>query len=80
MKENKYAQFTLEELKAKAKKLKSITSIYTGMLMVLMFAVVFFGIRQGFSAISAFPFILLLILFVILKNAKELQEEIKSRG
>lgn len=80
MKENKYAQLSTDELKAKAKKLKSITSLYTGMLMVLMFAVVFFGIRQGFSAISAFPFILLPILFVILKNAKELQDEIKSRS
>lgn len=80
MKEYKYAQLSLEELKTKAKKLKSITSIYTGMLMVLMFAVVFFGIRQGFSVISAVPFILFPILYVILKNAKELQDEIKSRS
>jgi hypothetical protein len=80
MKENKYAKLSTDELKVKAKKLKSIISLYTGMLMVLMFVVVFFGIRQGFSVISAFPFILFPILYVILKNAKELQEEIKSRS
>ena len=79
MNENPYAKLTLEQLKNQAKTVKTIMSIFSGMLLVLVFAVVFLGIRQGFSTISVIPVALLPILFVMLNNLKTIQEEIQSR-
>ena len=80
MKENKYAQMSLEELKAKEKTLKSATSVFIGMLMVMVFAVVFLGIRQGFSVFSVLPVAFLPLLIANISGLKKVQEEIKSRG
>ncbi len=80
MKENKYAQMSLDELKAKEKTLKSATSAFIGILIVLVFAVVFLGIRQGFSVFSVLPVAFLPLLLANISGLKKLQEEIKSRG
>jgi Na+-transporting methylmalonyl-CoA/oxaloacetate decarboxylase beta subunit len=80
MQENKYSKMSLDELKAKEKTLKSATSVFMGVLMVLTFAVVFLGIRQGFSVFSVLPIAFLPLLLANISGLKKLQEEIKSRG
>ncbi|WP_394992399.1 hypothetical protein [Emticicia sp.] len=80
MKENNYSQMSLEELKAKEKTLKSATSAFIGVLIVLVFAVVFLGIRQGFSVFSVLPVAFLPLLLVNISGLKKVQEEIKSRN
>lgn len=80
MKENKYAQMSLEELKAKEKTLKSAISVFVGILMVLVFAVVFLGVRQGFSVFSILPVAFLPLILANINILKKLQEEIKSRN
>jgi hypothetical protein len=80
MSENPYSKMSLEELNAKVKTLKSVTSIFSGILFVLVFAVVFLGIRKGFSAISIVPVALIPILIINLGTLKKIQDEIKSRN
>ncbi len=80
MKENPYAKLSIEELQAKAKNLKKATSIFTGMLMVLMFAVIFLAIRQGFSMMTLVPTALLPMLIINLVSLAAIQKEIKARN
>ncbi|CAH0995998.1 hypothetical protein EMA8858_02126 [Emticicia aquatica] len=80
MSENPYSKMSLEELNTKVKTLKSVTSIFSGILFVLVFAVVFLGIRKGFSAISIVPVALIPILIINLGTLKKIQDEIKSRN
>ena len=80
MKENPYSKFSLDELNTKVKNLKKATSIFTGLLMVLMFAVIFLAIRQGFSMMTLVPTALLPMLIVNLMSLNAIQKEIKSRN
>ncbi|MFY7908897.1 MAG: hypothetical protein ACOVO2_05075 [Emticicia sp.] len=79
MKENPYAKMTLEELETKAKNAKKATSAIVGLLMVAVFAVVFLAIRQGFSAMTVVPSVLLPMLIINLASLNAIQKEIKSR-
>ncbi|GGD60248.1 hypothetical protein GCM10011514_25260 [Emticicia aquatilis] len=79
MKENPYAKLSLDELKTKAKNLKKATSIFTGILMVLIFAVVFLAIRQGFSMMTLVPTALLPMLIINIMSLNTIQKEIQSR-
>lgn len=74
-----YAKITLNELKAQAKIVKTMMSIFVGILLVLVFAAVSLGIRQGFYALSFIPIALFPLFFVILNNINNIQEEIKCR-
>lgn len=80
MKENPYSKLSLDELNTKAKNLKKVTSIFTGVLMVLMFAVIFLAIRQGFSMMTLVPTALLPMLIVNIMSLNAIQKEIKSRN
>jgi hypothetical protein len=80
MKENPYAELSLEQLQTKAKKLKKATSTITGLLMIAMFVVIFLAIRQGFSMMTLVPTALLPILVVNLMSLNTIQKEIKSRN
>jgi uncharacterized membrane protein YjgN (DUF898 family) len=80
MKENPYVKLSLDELNTKAKNLKKATSIFTGMVMVLMFAVIFLAIRQGFSMMTLVPTALLPMLIVNIMSLNAIQKEIKSRN
>lgn len=79
MKENPYAKMTLDELNAKAKSLKSMTSIFSSLLLVMTFAGVFLSIRQGFSVFSVLPVTFLPLFIININNIKKIKEEIKSR-
>ncbi|MER0441694.1 hypothetical protein [Emticicia sp. W12TSBA100-4] len=79
MKENPYSKLSLDELNTKVKNLKKATSIFTGVLMVLMFAVIFLAIRQGFSMMTLVPTALLPMLIVNIMSLNAIQKEIKSR-
>lgn len=79
MKENPYSKMSLEELEAKAKNLKKATSIFTGILLVLGFAVTFLAIRQGFSSMTLVPTALLPIFIINLFSLNAIQKEINSR-
>ena len=68
MSENTYSKMSLDELNNKAKNLKKATSIFTGVLMVLIFAVVFLAIRQGFSTMTLIPTALLPMLLINLNS------------
>ena len=46
---------TLNELKAQAKTVKTLMSVFGGILLVLVFIAVFLGIRQGFYGVSFIP-------------------------
>lgn len=74
-----YAKMTLNELKSQAKIVKTMISIFVGILLVLVFAAVSLGIRQGFYALSFIPIALFPLFFVILNNINNIQEEIKCR-
>ena len=80
MKENPYSKLSLDELNTKVKNLKKATSIFTGALMVLMFAVIFLAIRQGFSMMTLVPTALLPMLIVNIMSLNANQKEIKSRN
>ncbi len=80
MKENPYSKLSLDELNTKVKNLKKATSIFTGVLMVLMFAVIFLAIRQGFSMMTLVPTALLPMLIVNIMSLNAIQKEIKSRN
>lgn len=80
MKENPYSKLSLDELNTKVKNLKKATSIFTGLLMVLMFAVIFLAIRQGFSTMTLVPTALLPMLIVNIMSLNAIQKEIKSRN
>ena len=80
MMKNYYEKMTLDELKAQAKTVKTMMSIFSGILLVLVFAAVFLGIRQGFYAISFIPVALFPIFFVMFNNLNNIQKEIKSRN
>jgi hypothetical protein len=81
MKENHYSKMTLHELKTQAKTVKTMMSIFSGILLVLVFAAVFLSFRQGFYAITILfiPVALFPIFFVILNNLNNIKKEIKSR-
>lgn len=83
MKENPYAKMTLDDLKAQAKTVKTMMSVFSGILLVFVFVVVFLGIRKGFNGVfislSIMPVALLPIFFVMMNNLKKIQDEVKSR-
>lgn len=81
MKENNYSKMTLHELIAQAKTVKTMISIFVGILLVLVFAAIFLSIRQGFYAISILftPVALFPIFFGMLNNLNNIHQEIKSR-
>lgn len=79
MKENPYAKMTLDELNAKAKSLKSMTSIFSSLLLVMTFVGVFLSIRQGFSVFSVLPVAFLPLLVININSIKKIKEEIQSR-
>lgn len=79
MKENPYTKMTLDELNAKAKSLKSITSAFSGILLIMTFAGVFLSIRQGFSVFSVLPVAFLPLLVININSIKKIKEEIQSR-
>jgi len=83
MKENPYAKLTLDELNAKVKSLKSITSsitsAFSGILLIMTFIGVFLSIRQGFRVFSVLPVAFLPLFIININNIKKIKEEIKSR-
>jgi purine-cytosine permease-like protein len=75
MKENHYSKMTLHELKTQAKTVKTVMSIFSGILLVLVFAAVFLSFRQGF--LLFIPVALFPIFFVILKNLNNIKKSNK---
>lgn len=82
IKENIYKKITLNELKAQAKTVKTMMFIFSGILLVLVFAAVFLSFRQGFYAVSILfiPVALFPIFFGMLNNLKNMKKEMKTRG
>ena len=82
MKENHYSKMTLHELKTQAKTVKTMMSIFSGILLVLVFAAVFLSFRQGFYAVSILfiPVALFPIFFGMLNNLKNMKKEMKTKG
>lgn len=74
MKENPYAKMTLDELKAQAKTVKTMMSVFSEILLVFVFVLVFLGIRKGFNGVfislSIIPVALLPIFFVMMNSQK----------
>lgn len=81
MKESPYAKMTLHELKVQAKTVKTKIFIFSGIILVSVFAAIFLSIRQGFYAISIsfIPVAILPIFFGRLNNLNNIKKEIKSR-
>jgi accessory gene regulator protein AgrB len=81
IKENIYEKITLNELKAQAKTVKTMISIFSGILLVLVFATVFLSFRQGFYPLSILfiQVALFPIFFGMLKNLNNTKKEIKFR-
>jgi bacteriorhodopsin len=57
-------------------------SIFSGILLVLVFAAVFLSFRQGFYAVSILfiPVALFPIFFGMLNNLKNMKKEMKTKG
>lgn len=80
MKNKKLTEISNEELIKTEKKIKALTAVFAGVLIVLFATALFLIIKKGTVAIIATPVALLLLFIVSLSNWKELKKEIKARN
>ena len=80
MNENALSEMTLEELKKKNDKVKILTAVLGGAIIVLVLAAIYLTIVKGFSVFSVFPVIFFPVLTVMIKGRKKIEEEIEKRG
>lgn len=79
MKNNKLAETSTEELIQNEKKIKVLTLILAGALLVLFGASLFLTFKKGFTVLSCIPIGLLPILILNINNWNAIKKEIKSR-
>ncbi|OKS88242.1 hypothetical protein [Mucilaginibacter polytrichastri] len=69
-----------EELLKNEKKIKAITLVFAGLLLVLFFALLLLSVKKGISVLIVTPIALLPLLIVLLNNWNDLKKEIKLRN
>lgn len=80
MENKKISGLSNEELIKSEKKVKTITLLLAGALLVLFLANIFLTFKKGFTAMSVIPIALLPILILNINNWNALKKEIKSRN
>ncbi|MEZ0485777.1 redox-active disulfide protein 2 [Fibrella aquatica] len=83
MENTKFREMSNEKLLEQKKLTQTVTGALGGMLTLLLAAVVFLTIQQGFNAVNmslgVIPFALMPILFINWNSVKEIQKELDSR-
>jgi len=74
------ADLSDSELLNNEKKIKALTLVFAGLLIVLFFAIIYLTARKGFSVLIVTPIALLPLLIVLLNNWNDLKKEIKVRN
>lgn len=79
MKEKPFSEMTLEELKKKNDKIRKLTAVMGGAIIVLLFSGIYLTFEKGFSIFSIFPVLFFPVFAVMIKGRKKIQEEIEQR-
>lgn len=80
IKNNKLADQTNEQLIQNEKKVKVITLLFLGGLLLLFLITIYLTYRNGFTALSVLPITLMPVLIASISNWNALKKEIKSRN
>lgn len=80
MKNKKPAEMSNDELIKNEKKLKALTLVFAGILIVSFVTILILRMRKDFSPVIATPIALFPLLIVLINNWNELKKEIKSRN
>jgi len=80
IKNKKLADQTNEQLIQNEKKVKVITLLFLGGLLLLFFITIYLTYRNGFTALSVLPITLMPVLIASISNWNALKKEIKSRN
>lgn len=80
MADNKLAEISNEDLIKNEKKVKGLTLVFAGVLIVLFTVNILTSLKKGFSAVTIIPIALLPILIININSWKELKKEIKRRN
>ncbi|WP_316804442.1 redox-active disulfide protein 2 [Pedobacter nototheniae] len=77
---DKIAEISNEELIKTERKIKGLTLVFTGVLIVLFTVNILLTVKKGFSAIIVIPIALLPILVININSWSKLKKEIKRRN
>lgn len=80
MKDAKYSEIGLEELKQKESSLKTVVTVFAVMVVLLFLIGIYLTFKQGFSVFSVFPIVILAAFVPSLSNLKSIQTEIARRN
>lgn len=80
MKPNKFAAVSNEVLIKNEKKVKALTLVFGGVLLILFATTLALTIKKGFTPLIVTPIALLPLLIVSLNNWNEMKKEIRSRS
>ena len=80
MSTKKFTEMSNEELLKSQKTIKTVTSIFAGMLMFLIAINIFLAFKKGFSALNVVPVALLPIFIININTLKEIKKELNSRN
>jgi hypothetical protein len=80
MAQQELSQLSLEELKAKEKKLKDSVTVLAVCIAMLFVAGIFLTIVKGFNTFTVIPFAFLGLILPSVSGLKNIRAEIKSRG
>jgi hypothetical protein len=80
MKNKALTEISNEELLKNEKKMKALTAVFAGVLIILFATTILVTLKRGFSALVVTPIALLLLFSVTFNSWNELKKEIKSRN
>jgi hypothetical protein len=80
MNNKKLTELSNEELLKNEKSIKSITTIFYLVILLLIFSSIYITIKKGFGVFTIFPLFFIPFLFTNRISLKEIQKEINSRN
>lgn len=80
MKPNKFAAVSNEALVKNEKKVKALTLVFGGVLLLLFITTLVLTVKKGFTPLIVTPIALLPLLIVSLNNWNDMKKEIRSRN
>lgn len=80
MKPNKFAAVSNEALVKNEKKVKALTLVFGGVLLLLFVTTLVLTVKKGFTPLIVTPIALLPLLIVSLNNWNDMKKEIRSRN
>ncbi len=80
MKDDSLSKLSLDELKAREKSLRLVSSMFIGCIVIMALAGVFLTVQKGFNTFTVLPVAFLPLMIVNMSNLKKIKDEIAGRS